>query len=295
MKSLAALVPLLFTLSAQAFTIGAYNIRNFDYDERSRIKTNKQELSLLLQSLKVDVLSLEEVNNTAEFERMVAAKLPGYAAEISRCGGSHGQHLGFLYNTRTVELLSFNEDLSISEPGQDGSCDSGSRPLAIALFKIKTTGQKFYAMTAHLKAGGDAGAIAKREKQYQIIKKTINELRAKTGVKDFSFAGDMNTTEYLNRGSDYKNFSRLVSDLGMIDLAANSACSAYWWGGSDDGIESPSLLDHIVVTPGLMKKKTSAEAHGHCKKVSCREVPAAQLGIIYESVSDHCPMTANIQ
>ena len=295
MKNLVALFPLLFTLSAQALTIGAYNIRNFDYDERSRIKTNKQELSTLLQSLKVDVLSLEEVNNTAEFERMVASKLPGYAVEVSRCGGAHGQRLGFLYNMNVVELLSFNEDLSISEPGKGGTCDSGSRPLAIALFKIKATGQKFYAMTAHLKAGGDAGSISKRAKQYEIIKDTINELREKTGVKDFSFAGDMNTTEYLNRGADYRNFSKVVAELGMIDLTANSACSAYWWGGSDDGIETPSLLDHIAVTPGLMKKKTSAEAHGHCKKVSCREVRATELGIIYESVSDHCPMTANIQ
>lgn len=295
MKKLTALIFLLFTLSAEALTMGTYNIRNFDYDERSRIKTNKQELSLLLQSLKVDVLSIQEVNNTAEFERMVASKLPGYDSSISRCGGAHGQHLGFLYNMSTVELLSFNEDLSISEPGQGGSCDSGSRPLAIALFKIKATGQRFYAMTAHLKAGADAGSLSKRQKQYEIIKKTINELRQKTGVQDFSFAGDMNTTEYLNRGTDYTQFRKLVSDLGMVDLAANSACSAYWWGGTDDGIETPSLLDHIVVTPGLMKKKASAEAHGHCKKVSCREVPAAQLGIIYESVSDHCPMTANIQ
>lgn len=295
MKKFAALISILFTLSANALTIGAYNIRNFDYDERSRIKTNKQELSTLLQSLKVDVLSVEEVNNTAEFERMVASKLPGYGTEISRCGGQHGQHLGFLYNRNTVELLSFNEDLSISEPGQAGGCDTGARPLAIALFKIKASGQKFYALTAHLKAGGDAGSLSKRAKQYQIIKKTINELRQKTGVKDFSFAGDMNTTEYLNRGADYKAFTKLVSELGMVDLVANSACSAYWWGGSDDGIETPSLLDHIVVTPGLMKRQATAEAHGHCKKVSCREVPATQLGIIYESVSDHCPMTANIQ
>lgn len=295
MKTIAAIISLFFTLSSYALTIGAYNIRNFDYDERSRIKTNKQELSLLLQSLKVDVLSVEEVNNTAEFERMVASKLPGYGTEISRCGGAHGQHLGFLYNMNTVELLSFNEDLTISEPGKGGSCDSGSRPLAIALFKIKATGQKFYAMTAHLKAGADAGSLAKRQKQYEIIKNTVNELRQKTGIQDFSFAGDMNTTEYLNRGTDYVHFRKLVSDLGMIDLAANNACSAYYWGGTDDGIETPSLLDHVVVTPGLMKKKATAEAHGHCKKVSCREVPATQLGIIYESVSDHCPMTANIQ
>jgi endonuclease/exonuclease/phosphatase family metal-dependent hydrolase len=296
MKNLTlSLLPVLFSLSAHALTIGAYNIRNFDYDERSRIKTNKQELSHLLQSLNVDVLSVEEVNNTAEFERMISGKLSGYSVELSRCGGAHGQHLGFVYNTKTVELLSFNEDLSTSEPGRGGACDSGSRPLAIALFKIRASGQKFYALTAHLKSGADAGSLSKRAKQFAIIKNTVNELREKTGIEDFSIAGDMNTTEYLNRGSDYKSFTKMVSDLGMIDLAANNACSAYWWGGTDDGIETPSLLDHVVITKGLMKKKASAEAHGHCKKVSCREVPASELGIIYESVSDHCPMTANIQ
>ena len=295
MKTVAATFALLFTITAHALTIGAYNIRNFDYDERSRIKTNKQELSVLLQSLRFDVLSVEEVNNTAEFEKMIANKLPGHDTAISRCGGAHGQHLGFVFNTATVELLSFNEDLSISEPGRPGTCDSGARPLAIALFKIKATGQKYYALTAHLKAGGDAGSLSKRQKQYEIIKNVVNELREKTGVKDFSIAGDMNTTDYLQRGSDYKFFTKMVSDLGMVDLAATSACSAYYWGGTDDGIETPSLLDHVVVTPGLMKKQTKAEAHGHCKKASCREVPATELGIIYESVSDHCPMTANIQ
>lgn len=295
MKKLAALLPLLFTLKAQALTIGAYNIRNFDYDERSRIRTNKQELSLILESLKVDVLSVEEVNNTAEFERMIDAKLPGYAVELSRCGGQHGQHLGFVYNQNTVELLSFNEDMKISDPGKGGGCDSGSRPLAIALFRVKATKQKFYALTAHLKAGANAGAVEKRERQLEIIKDTVNELRSKTGIKDFSIAGDMNTTEYITRGSDFKNFTRMVSDLGMVDLMANSPCSAYWWGGTDDDIETPSLLDHIVVTPGLLKKKTSATAHGHCQKVSCREVPIEQLGISYEQVSDHCPITANVQ
>ena len=294
MKKL-ALLPLLFTLSAKALTIGAYNIRNFDYDERSRIKTNKQELSSLLQTLNFDVLSVEEVNNTAEFDRMISSKLPGYDVELSRCGGAHGQRLGFVYKTSTVELLSFNEDLSVSEPGGQGACESGSRPLAIALFKIKATGQKFYAITAHLKAGADAGSLQKRQKQYEIIKRVVNELKDKTGVKDFSIAGDMNTTEYLTRGSDYKFFSKMVSDLGMIDLVSNLKCTAYYWGGTDDGIETPSLLDHVVVTPGLMTRKTVAEPQAHCKKVSCREVPISELGIVYEEVSDHCPVTATIQ
>ena len=241
--------------------------------------------------------SVEEINNTQNWETFVKTKLPGYDTEVTRCGGEHGQRLGFLFNTKTVELLSFNEDLAISEPGTPGSCDSGSRPLAIGLFRIKASGQKFYGMTAHLKSGSNPASLKKRAEQFDVLKKTINELRNKTGIRDLYFAGDLNTTEYLDRGADYILLTKVVRDLGMIDLTANLKCTAYYWGGTDDGIESPSMLDHVVVTPGLIKSKGSpaAQALAHCQKVSCRQVPIKELGISYESVSDHCPVTAVIQ
>ena len=69
MKQALTLLALLASLSIQAsITIGAYNIRNFDYDERYRIRTDKPQLSVMLKNLKVDVLSVEEVVNKAEFE-----------------------------------------------------------------------------------------------------------------------------------------------------------------------------------------------------------------------------------
>lgn len=287
----------LISVSAQAsLTIGAYNIRNFDYDERAKMPTNKSELSNTLRSLRVDVLSIEEVNNTQEFGRMIAAKMPGHDYELTRCGGEHGQHPGFVFNKATVELLSFNEDTTIADPAKPTACDTGSRPLAIGLFRVKATGQKFIGVTVHLKSGGNADAVRKRGWQYQVIKKTIMNLKAKSGVSDFFIAGDFNSTEYLAKGTDYKQLTEVVRDLGMIDLSQNLACSAYWWGGTDDQIESPSLLDHIIVTPGLLKNKSAkAQSYAHCQKVSCREVPIKELGISYEQVSDHCPITATIQ
>src|SRR5690606_13077898 len=133
MKRVLSLVLLASSISAQAFTVGAYNIRNFDYDERYHIRTNKVELQSIISKLNVDVLAVEEINNTAEFEKFVTTNLPGYDTELTRCGGAHGQRLGFVFNKKTVELLSFNEDLSVSNPGGHGTCDSGSRPLAVAL------------------------------------------------------------------------------------------------------------------------------------------------------------------
>lgn len=296
MKAFFSVFFLASTLSAHALTIGAYNIRNFDYDERYRISTNKVELQSIISNLKADVLSVEEINNTAKFEEFVANKLPGYDTELSRCGGEHGQHLGFLYNKNTVELLAFNEDLSITAPGTPGSCDSGSRPMAIALFRVKATKQKFYGFTVHLKSGSQPASLKKRSQQYQIIMNTMTELKAKSGVVDFYVAGDFNTTEYVSRGSDYADLNRAVKAMGMIDLASNLKCTAYYWGGTDDGIETPSMLDHVLATPGLIKNKTAdAKVHGHCATASCREVPIKELGISYESVSDHCPVTATVQ
>lgn len=295
MKFILSVLVLLSSFASEALTVGTYNIRNFDYDERYRISTDKTELSAILKKINVDVLSVEEINNTAEWDKFVQTKMPGYDTEVSRCGGAHGQRLGFLFKKDVVELLSFHEDLSITNPKLGGTCDSGSRPLAIGLFRIKATGQKFYGMTAHLKSG--PRGIDLRIKQFELIKNIIKELKLKTGVQDFFLAGDLNTTEYLNRGADFNVLNRFSKEVGMIDLAANLKCTAYYWGGSDDGIETPSLLDHVLITPGLLKLKStvSASALGHCQKVNCREVPIKELGVSYEAVSDHCPITATIQ
>ena len=296
MKSLFTSTLFLATFSLQAsISIGTYNIRNFDYDSRYRISTDKVELSTILKNLNVDVLSVEEINNTAQWDAFVQDKMPGYDTEVSRCGGAHGQRLGFLYNTSKVELLSFHEDLTIVEPGKPGTCDSGSRPLAIGLFKIKATGQKFYGMTAHLKSGPGNSSSSKREMQLKIIKETIKELKSKTGVDDYYFAGDLNTTEYLNQDSDYLVLNKVVKELGMHHLTSKLKCSSYYWGGTDDGIETPSLLDHLVVSPGLIKITPQVQGHGHCLKVDCQQASVEELGISYQSVSDHCPITAKIQ
>jgi hypothetical protein len=288
---------LMTSFSVQAsITIGAYNIRNFDYDERYRIRTNKVELSSIIKELNVDLLSVEEISNTQEFENFISTKFYGYDTELSRCGGRGGHKLGFVYNKAKIELLAFNEDLSVTNPGGEIGCDISSRPLAIGLFRIRATGQKFYGMTAHLKAGSHPNAVEKRHEQLTIIKDLINELRYKTGIRDFYLAGDLNTTLFYGNGPDALFLKKIAREAGMYVLTQNLPCSAYWWGGSDDGIETPSLLDHILVTPGLIKNPSvRANVGGHCQKARCQQVPESVLGVSYESVSDHCPVTATIQ
>ena len=64
----------------------------------------------------------------------------------------------------------------------------------------------------------------------------------------------------------------------------------------DDGKEYPSILDHMLVSPGLItdKKATKASPLAHCQKVSCQATWDTSLGISFEEVSDHCPMVSDL-
>lgn len=293
------LLSLTCLISQAAFarlTVGTYNIRNFDYDERARISTDKPALESLLKSLNFDLLGVNEINNVPEFTRFIARRMPGYAVALSDCGGAHGQKLGFVYRTSKLRLVRFDEEMVFSGEGSTGGCNTGSRPAAVAQFEEVDTREKFHAIQVHFKSGGAADSIAKRANQYALLQQLFKEL-GDLGNRNIVAMGDFNTTGYLDRDADYRNFTGMLRAANLTDLSANIGCSAYWWGGSDDGIETPSLLDHVIATPGMLKNQTSARATvgGHCRAVSCRAATPAQLGVSYTGVSDHCPQTATIR
>jgi endonuclease/exonuclease/phosphatase family metal-dependent hydrolase len=286
---------LLVLLTSHAFAglnVGTYNIRNFDYDERARTHTDKPALQNIMNDIKFDLLGVNEINNAPEFEKFIASKFTAYSVRLSTCGGAHGQRLGYVYNKSKLKLLSFTEDLTITNPGTQGSCNTGTRPLAVAYFEEVATGEKFYAIQAHLKAGGNAADMGKRFQQYTILENFVKDLVAK-GNKQIMVTGDFNTTGYSLRDSDYTKFTAMVRNAGLIDLSANVGCTAYWWGGTDDNIDEASVLDHILVTNDFLKnKQAKTQTHGHCKQLSCRSASPQELGVSYEGVSDHCPQTA---
>jgi hypothetical protein len=275
--------------------LGTFNIRNFDYDVRYQIHTNKPMLKDLLTNLKTDLLGVNEINNVAEFESFVAGNFPQFDVELSKCGGAHGQRLGFIFNKTKLKLLSFNEDLRVTLPGEAGACDAGSRPLAIAVFENIGTKVKFYAIQVHLKSGSQTNSQATRFKQYKIIADVVSELKV-SAIKEFVIMGDFNTTGYLAKDQDYKEFNLMLKNTALHNLSQDVGCSAYWWGGSDDNIETPSLLDHVIVSKGLLagSTQTKTQVHSHCAKVSCSFASPTDLGETYAAVSDHCPQTATL-
>lgn len=296
MKLLLAL-SLMLSLSAWAgLKVGTYNIRNFDYDVREDIQTNKPELAQILLSLKFDLLGVNEINNGEELASFIKSKMPSYQVVLSNCGGRGGQSLGFIYNSKKIRLIEFTEELGITNPEGQPTCNGSSRPMGVGKFENLETKEVFYSYQVHLKAGDNADAQEKRALQYEFIKNYLKSAEA-AGKENYVVMGDFNTTGYLSRDQDYKKFTAMLNANKLTNLTAQLGCSAYWWGATDDNTEIPSQLDHIVMSAGYLSLKGStpkAQLHGHCKKVTCRPASSDSLGVSYQEVSDHCPMTAEI-
>lgn len=294
-----ALLALSFMLSLSAWAdlrVGTYNIRNFDYDVREDVQTNKPELAQILFSIKFDLLGVNEINNGEELASFIKSKMPGHQVILSNCGGRGGQSLGFIFNTKKLRLIEFKEELGITNPEGQPTCNGSSRPMGVGKFESLDTKEVFYAYQVHLKAGDNAEAQEKRALQYEFLKTYLKNAEAE-GKKNYVVMGDFNTTGYLNRDQDYKKFSAMLNANKLSNLTSQLGCSAYWWGATDDGIETPSQLDHIVMSAGFIALKGAtpkAQVHGHCKIASCRPASIDTLGVSYQEVSDHCPLTVEI-
>lgn len=276
------------------FNFASYNIRNFDYDDRSKISTDKSELASTIYNLDTDLIAVQEIVEKEIFKTFIQRNFPDHEVVLSECGGHHGQHLGFVYNTKKFKLLHFTEDLRI---GMNG-CHSGSRPATIGLFQVidqtnPQYGLDFIAMSLHLKSGGNDKSIAKRQKQLRLLTDLINELK-NLGHENFIIMGDLNTTEYNKGNHHYDFFVQFVEANNLYDLSAHLNCTSYWWGGINDGIEYASLLDHVMVSNGLFEflNIRDVQSKGHCEQVACNSASADILGSVFTNVSDHCPVVA---
>lgn len=283
----------LLLIASSAFAslkMGTFNIRNFDMNGT---RTNKELLKKELEIINVDLLAVQEIVNTNSFTNFINTNFNKYQVVLSRCGGSGRQKLGFVYDSSKLELTSSYEELSLSSI--DGANCKSLRPGFVGLFKVKASGKKFAAISLHLKAGSGKKNFERRNKQYKLLG-NIKKLLTYKGYSNILFMGDLNTTGYIHGDQDFKNFTSLLTSTKMTTVSEKVSCSSYWSGRDNtDGIEEASLLDHIAYTPNFLNSQPrNIQINGHCKKSDCENTDPASLGTIYEEVSDHCPLTFEI-
>lgn len=263
------------------WSVTTYNIRNFDNDPRS-VPTNLVELAKIIQEVKSDVMVFEEVINFKAFDLLIKKNLPGYAYKLSSCGGFGKQHLAIVYNPKTFDFLKQEEDLAYS-----GSSGCGSlRPLFLVTLKNKSTATEFTFAAAHLKAGGNDRAMTQRWKQYDMLEK----LAVKYDKKNLIILGDLNTTGYNIKDKDFVRFEEFMNDSKMRTMTETIGCTNYWTGTQGGEEHQSSILDHIVIHDKNVSSVESVKVGAHCARTDCRPATPEELGLSYQSVSDHCPV-----
>lgn len=274
---------LLSTTTWAKWSVTTYNIRNFDNDMREG-RTDLVELARIIKSSQGDVMAFEEVVNIKAFETMMKSNLPGYAYKITACGGGGKQQLAIAYNQQIFEYVNSTEDRTFSG-SSDGKCGS-LRPVLLVDLLHKTTKKVYTFAAVHLKAGGDDRSMSQRWKQYLLMEGLAEDF----AQKNLILLGDFNTTGYSIKDRDYTKFEDFLGTSGLRTVSENLGCTSYWHGGLGANEYQPSILDHIVVQDKNMDAIAEVKLGAHCAQSKCRPATPSDLGVSYESVSDHCPI-----
>ena len=279
--------------------IASWNLRNFPLDERPQAadlgysrRTNICDLEAALGGLEADLMGLQEVNDTRRFppilRRAVGERVMG--VRFSKGGGRFGQHLAIAWDTSTLELA--GEPLDIDET----VFEPGMRPAFAASFRsLENPGLDFSFVVVHHESGREG--FADRRRQNRALADWVAEHTAATGDSDVIVLGDFNTAGSPHGGlpGELQSLDALLGRAGLDRLENGDGCSAYWEGGGDrDGVQVPSLLDHVFVSVSLSGAvKSPVQPWLHCARHECRELvsqPGAEDGTFWD-VSDHCPLT----
>ena len=264
------------------WSVSTYNIRNFDNDSGAG-PTNLVELGKIIKSVQSDVMAFEEVVNKPAFDSLIKKNLPGYAYEISNCGGFGKQNLAVVFNPKTFEFVSRAEDLTFS--GSSTGCGS-LRPVLLVTLMHKQSKAVITFGAVHLKAGGDSRAMSQRWQQYA----NLGKLVSKFANQNLILLGDFNTTGYNIRNQDYQKFEDLLGSSRTRTMTETLGCTNYWKGTLGGAEFESSILDHIVIQDKNVGAVADVRVGAHCAMADCRPATPQNLGVSFQSVSDHCPV-----
>jgi len=283
--------------------IVSWNVRNFPLDERPQDpdlaysrRTNICDLESVLGGLDADVLGLQEVNDTRRFPPILrrACSDRKMAVLFSTGGGRFGQHLAIAWDDASLELTREPVDIVTM------AFEPGMRPgFAAHLRSRRPGGVGFTIVVVHNESG--PRAFANRRRQNRALAEWIGTWVEKTGDPDVVLLGDFNTTGSPRGGLEGELLSvdAILGRAEMRRLPNETGCSSYWEGsGERDGVQQPSLLDHVFLGGFASGAVTDpVRAWLHCARWQCSEFISRrgeEDGTFWD-VSDHCPLTFEIR
>jgi endonuclease/exonuclease/phosphatase family metal-dependent hydrolase len=282
-------------------------VRWFPYGASGRADgphaTDREFLACAIAALDVDVLAVQEFVQDPEGRGAlldVIARLDQlsggrYRAELDDCTGSRFQHVGFLFDSRRVEVTGARA-IAAFNPGRS-ACDRSLRP-GYAVSARFASGPDLQLLTVHLDSGEtprDFGHRAQFGAAFQLAQAELFGAQAED--RDLLVLGDFNSmgcSDCVPRVSAQEELARLDAEaaaraLTRVPPRADLACSHYHRG-------EPALLDHVLARSGMeeLPKGARVEVHGPCAELACGKVPRGEAGAYLETLSDHCPVVVEL-
>ncbi|MBX3227280.1 MAG: endonuclease/exonuclease/phosphatase family protein [Labilithrix sp.] len=263
--------------------VGTFNVR-----ELGKAPTNMDRLAELVASTGSDVLALQEVMRVGAAadlaKRLEVRTGRRFVHAVSQCGGRSEMRVGYLYDAARVTLISTTEYPELApEPG--GRCGTERSGLAAKLER-RDGRAPFQLLTVHFVMGGDQ--VAKRREQWR----KAHVIAAKLGEESpVAILGDANSTGFLDDDEGERTFILDEAKKADLDVLTTDAKCTEYWRPKRGAPLTPSLLDHVVATPRLVRRG-SVKVHGFCADLRCRATATDPPD--FTNVSDHCPVTIDL-
>lgn len=250
--------------SQTTFELATWNIENFPKGE-----TTAKTVADIIASLDVDMVAVQEIQNQAAFEEIVA-RLRGYDGLVSshEYGDGSYQKVGYIYRTDLVSVT-----------GAFRLFDNNGYEYPRPAFKVDVVVQadtpiSFTAVALHLKAGLSFDDRTRREDAVSILESYMRTTVDGGGNGQMVALGDFNDS--LDSGAAV--FAPLTSatDRYTVRTTGNEAA------GDVSFVPSGVLIDHIITTSAF------DDAFGAGTTI----IPRLDMQMTgYESqISDHLPV-----
>ena len=211
------------------FELATWNIENFPKEA-----STPRVVADIIASLNLDMVALQEVQDQAAFEEVVA-RLRGYDGLVSShtYGDGSYQKVGYIYRSELVSVS--GAFLLFDDNGYEFP-----RPALKLDVVVKTEpAVNFTAVALHLKAGGSFSDRERRKEAVLLLESFMRNAVDGGGNDRIAVIGDFNDT--LDTDSVFGPLSG-ASDRYTIRTSGNDAA------GEVSFVPSSVLLDHIVTT-----------------------------------------------
>lgn len=262
--------------------IGTWNLEflgavgNFRNNLPPRDDADYAAIGKKVRDLGVAVLAVQEICGEEPLQKVAAGAGPNWRTLLGTSGGwddgKTSQQIGFLYDSGAVELVAAEELLGL--PRDVEGTPIFHRVPVSAVFRCKTTGCDFRAVTVHLKAGQKDLDKIKRRLEASHLHSWLGNVLAKTGEdQDVVVLGDFNSSygtepeTVLEKGGTFQYLEtspqvptimhfpepidQVVVGAGFAEVVRSSLRVHGDYGGLDKDAWRKIYSDHFPVTVEL--------------------------------------------